>query len=340
MIVCELESAESYVRIGWLALALGVLFLAYDLLAYFAPTAILILLFRRKWPHAMLAGVLILIPSFINKAALLHAGWDPRNENTRVYDLIVNAYLHPPATLGAWWHHIKDTPWSMVRVFFTSNFIILPALFLIVAGVNFASYERVRIRPAVRWVLLVGLGLFLFINLAPAYKGWQFRGVGLARIYQPIFGVMMVFILQVIERVRLPMSRAQALSGCGIAAAVLNSAIVFGPVTKNPAAAWVYWRFYMHAPRPMMIDNLKLFGRRPLGFCNRKIKIQNPPPRILGAGRPKKIPLAQRPPKHKRATTTTAAKPLTKAQKARLKANAKATAPSARAIFAAPCRDG
>src|SRR4029077_874019 len=104
----------------------------------------------------------------------------------------------------------------------------------------------------------------------------------LARIYQPIFGVMMVFILQVVDRVRLPLSRPKILTGCGVAAAVLNSTIVFGPVTKNPAAAWVYWRFYMHAPKPMLIDNLTLFGRRPLGFCNRKIKIENPPPRILG----------------------------------------------------------
>jgi hypothetical protein len=333
MIVCELESADSYRKIALLSLGLGVLFLAYDLFAYFAPTALLILLPRRKFLHAGVAAVLMILPSLINKAALLHAGWDPRNENTRVYDIILNAYFHPPA-LGAWLRHVSDTPISFIQVFFTSNFITLPALFLLAVTINLATLGRTRMGPAVRWILLTALGLFLFINLAPPYKGWQFRGVGLARIYQPVFAAMLVFILKVIQRewefLRIGTSRSQAVMGCALAIAVINLTLVFGPLMKSRVAAWIDWKFYMHASRPMMNDNLALFGRRPLGFCNKKIKIQNPPPRILGAARVKKIPLAQRKPKRKHHPATTTSPTTIKAT----------TAPSSRANDAMLFRDG
>jgi hypothetical protein len=45
-----------------MALLLGVLFLGYDLMPLFAPPAIVILLLRRKWIHAAVAAVAIVIP--------------------------------------------------------------------------------------------------------------------------------------------------------------------------------------------------------------------------------------------------------------------------------------
>ena len=294
MLVYELQSADSYRRVGLLSLLLGILFLAYDLLPYFAPAAMLVLAFRRKFVHAILAAALMYIPSLINKAALVHAGADLSNENSRLYNVILNAYFYPPA-LRIWLRHVSDTPWSLVRVFFLSNFIFLPAMFVLAVIVNLLAPSRAAMGPAVRWILLSGLGLFLFINLAPPYKGWQFRGISVARIYQPLFAAMLVYILAVIQKTteqhRPPAKWLAAMVGV---ISLINASIVFGPVTKNPLAAWTYWKFYSHAPQPMMNDNLALFGRRPLGFCNKKIKIQNPPPRILGAGRYKKPPLAVR----------------------------------------------
>jgi hypothetical protein len=284
---------------------------------------------------------------------LIHAGADFSNENSRLYSLIVGAYLHPPA-LTVWLGHISDTPWSLVRVFFFSNFIFPPVIFLLAVIVNLRLQQRAAMGAAIRWIMLSGLALFLFINLAPPYKGWQFRGSGLARIYQPLFGAMLVFTLIVIQRMserrsRLPEAKPVA---CLFAAlSLLNASIVMGPATKNPLAAWTYWKFYNHASRPMMNENLVLFGRRPLGFCNTRIKIDNPPPRILGAARHNKPPLEQRRktkaqllreqhqkaaqpkvrPKKKRAATSPSASPPT---------TAPAADPSARAVVAALCRDG
>src|SRR5439155_26718917 len=56
MLVYELQSADSYRRVGLLSLLLGILFLAYDLLPYFAPAAMLVLALRRKFVHAILAA--------------------------------------------------------------------------------------------------------------------------------------------------------------------------------------------------------------------------------------------------------------------------------------------
>src|SRR5439155_12253476 len=97
MVVYELQSADSHRRVGLLSLLLGILFLAYDLLPYFAPAAMLVLAFRRKFVHAILAAALMYIPSLINKAALVHAGADLSNENSRLYNVILNAYFYPPA---------------------------------------------------------------------------------------------------------------------------------------------------------------------------------------------------------------------------------------------------
>jgi hypothetical protein len=331
VIVYELQFARSYARVAALSLLLGILFLAYDLLPYFAPAAFLVLALRRKFLHALMAAVLMIVPSVINKALLVHAGADFGNENSRLYSVIVNAYFHPPA-IKVWLWHISDTPWSLVRVFFLSNFIFLPALFLVAVVANWWSGAKAPMGPAVWWILLTGLGLFLFINLAPPYKGWQFRGSGLARIYQPLFTAMLVFILVVFQRIcddGLLGAAARAGACLMAVTALVNASIVLGPATKNPLAAWTYWKFYTHAPRPMMNKNLALFGRRPLGFCNTRITIQNPPPRILGAGRkPSRARLEREARLHPEKLTRAQRKRVRQWQRQRQRQRHAATAPS------------
>ena len=324
----ELESTASAACVALLSLLLGVLFLAYDLMPFFAPAAVLILLGRRKFAWAAIAVPLMLLPSFINKQLLIHlAGMDFANENSRFYNVILDAYFHPPA-LSAWAGHVSGTPWTLVKSFFYSNFVFLPALFLIVAGVN-AATRRVAMGPAVRWVLLTGLGLFLFINLAPPFRGWQFRGDGMSRLYQPIFAAMILFIAEFVQHAG---EVRKCLAGVVAATVVINASIVLGPAMRNPLAGWTYLRFYAHAASPQLNKNLELFGRRPLGFCDPSIAIDNPPPKHKGpkaATKPAKVRhhKVKPPKKHLKKKHHPAATDL-------------AGDPSARAVVAAPCRDG
>jgi hypothetical protein len=101
----------------------------------------------------------------------------------------------------------------------------------------------------------------------------------MARIYQPTFAAMILFIASVAQHHR------KYLNGAVAVASVINASIVLGPMTMNPLAGWAYLKFYAHAPSPQMSRNLELFGRRPLGFCDKSITLDNPPPK---------------PPKHKR----------------------------------------
>src|SRR5207248_144351 len=110
-----------------------------------------------------------------------------------------------PATLGAtmivYELQSADSYPRVAVLALLLGILFLPAMFLIALIVNRATGWRVPMGPAVRWVLLTALGLFFFINLAPPYKGWQFRGVGVSRIYQPVFAAMLVHVLAVTESI-------------------------------------------------------------------------------------------------------------------------------------------
>ena len=49
-----------------------------------------------------------------------------------------------------------------------------------------------------------------------------------------------------------------------------NLTITFGPIARVPWAGNIYQRFYFHAFLESMDTNLARYGRRPLGFCDRK----------------------------------------------------------------------
>jgi hypothetical protein len=324
----EIDLSPALPRACLFAVFLGILFTGYDLLVYFAPAVVVILLLKRRWLWLVPVIVLMLLPEWLNKFLLVHvAGLNFDNENSRLYMTILTAYAHPPA-IATWARHVSPVFESFFKVYFFSNFTFLPALFLVAIAGNLLLRRRgISMEANQRWVLLSGLGLFLLINLAPPYRGWQFRGYGMARIYQPVFGVMLLYIAQVVQRFwdeRLgntaesgtgremrpasqfpppPVGRGRAgvevgagarslalLASVG-AVVLVNASIALGPITLNPLAGWAYNAFYHHADQPQLLHNLALFGRRPLGFCNRSIKIQNPPPRHHG---PKKLTRAQR----------------------------------------------
>jgi hypothetical protein len=282
IILIEIERQPSTPRVALLALALGIVLLAYDLLPFFGPPMIGMLLFRRRWLATAIAILLILTPSVINNFLLYHWAKMPlHNQNTQAYADVVQAYMQP-IHFGYWRRSLAEVPRNFAYNYFACNFLFLPALFLVLLIVNRLTL-RLRLTLAEKGVLLMTLLLFAFLNLAPPHEGWQFRGIAVARIYQPVFVVFLLFALRFVqsawhERQRM---RRPLIGLVGVTAAA-NAAIVLGPALHLRVADEAYFAFYRHATHPMFLENLDRFGRRPLGFCDTSITIENPPPRRKG----------------------------------------------------------
>jgi hypothetical protein len=65
-------------------------------------------------------------------------------------------------------------------------------------------------------------------------------------------------------------------AGATAVVTVANAIVIFGPVLRIPLADRVYFTFYHHAQTYALTKNLDTFGRRPLGFCDTSITIENP----------------------------------------------------------------
>ena len=277
LLLREIEKSEPARRVAVLALLLGVLFLAYDLMPLFAPPAVLILLLRRKFRHAGVAVNMLVLPMLLT-AALIAWKYDVpfRNKNTQAYYDILQAYMHPrdPAEWAALASH---APLDLLRTFFFSNFWFLPTLFLLILILNRFTI-RLCMTAAEKWLLLTTLLLFAFINLAPPTPGWPFRGSGVSRIYQPAFAAMVLFIAWWMQAAWEARSGSFRLAAGALAVVTIaNAAVVFGPVLHLRLADRVYFDFYRQAESLALTKNLNTFGRRPLGFCDTSITIENPP---------------------------------------------------------------
>jgi hypothetical protein len=136
-------------------------------------------------------------------------------------------------------------------------------LFVVVLVI--ARRANVRALAAPEIALLISTGaIFLFNNAAPPYYGWQMRGEWVARLYQPVF----VVFLMAAARVLAAVPHSTLLRAAIVTVVVANAAIVFGPVTMTRLGPFAYHKFYEHSPEHFFLDNLRKFGRRPLGFCD------------------------------------------------------------------------
>ena len=285
-LIWEIEKSESIRRVALLALMLGVLFLGYDLLPLFAPPALIVLLLRRRFARAAVAAVAMILPALLCLALLAWKyGLLLENDNAGIYGNMLRAYFSP-AGFSSWLQVASRAPAVLLRTYFFSNFCFLPALFLLTQIVNRFTL-RLRMIGAERWLLLTTLLLFLFVNLAPPVPGrWQMRGSGMSRIYQPAFVAMILFIarwmqaaweVRDVRDVRGARAQARRWIAAGIALTTFaNAAVIFGPALHVPLADRVYGSFYHHAETYALSKNLDTFGRRPLGFCDRTIKLENP----------------------------------------------------------------
>jgi hypothetical protein len=240
------------------ATMMGIAFLAYDLLPFFLPAAMLILIVRRRYTWTVAAALLAVLPTLVVLATFRAMSLDVSNSNTSTYGAIVNSYLHPLWN-AEWAGILERLPLVLLSNFLFSNFVFLPLLFVIVLAIRRGK----GLGAPELAILTAALALFLFNNAAPPYYGWQMRGEWIARLYQPIF---VVFLLAV-GRALQAMPQSKALKAFIVAAVIGNAAIVFGPITLTRFGPWAYLRFYQHAPTTYMLDNLRLYGRRPLGIC-------------------------------------------------------------------------
>lgn len=261
MLLYRLNEATNANEVVAASLLLGIVSLGYDFLPFFAPAAVLVLVYRRRIAWIVVSCALMLAPTLVVAALFIAIGVPVVNSNTVMYLTIVNAYVHPD--IASWFHLIASLPAVFASNFVFSNFVILPLLFVAAMGVEWKRGIAALYVPDMA-LLLASLALFLFNNAAPPYYGWQMRGMWIARLYQPVFPAFLLAIARVTER--LPGDRSWRLAV--MASVILNATIAFGPVLLNPVAAFVDHEFYAHSAPQAMIVNLRRFGRRPLGVCS------------------------------------------------------------------------
>jgi hypothetical protein len=244
------------------------------LLPFFGLAALMIVLFKKQ--YRQLPGVLLGLfgPQLIVLGLLkVFFKIDFHNSNTDAYFNVLYSYLHPP-DLEHWLPVLKDLHVVTFNNFFFSNFLFLPLLFLLLWLLQWFAM-RVPMHRAVKAVLLAVALVFLFNNLAPPYTGWPLRGSWIPRLYQPVFVVMLLYSVQVLQAVTASRSSVKA-AGLLLFCATLigNAAISFGPVFNSSFTAEIYHRFYRHASPQSMTDNLTRYGRRPLGLCSEAFPIK------------------------------------------------------------------
>ncbi|HKV09041.1 MAG TPA: hypothetical protein VJ725_12935, partial [Thermoanaerobaculia bacterium] len=199
-----------------------------------------------------------------------------QSSNTQAYGNIVGSYLSlgslTEESLRTWGRLLTSLPEIALDVFLYSNFLFLPLLFLL--GLLAARWlpKEIRIVPRAEvCVLIAAVLLFLFTNLAPPYPGWQLRGSWLARLYQPVFGVMISTLAALFARADLlPRRLRTVLWGALAITLAADLWIVFGPLLGSTRLSQtVYHRFYRHDKPTAYEETLATYGRRPLGFCGR-----------------------------------------------------------------------
>jgi hypothetical protein len=267
-----LQREDRIRRVAFISTLMGIAYLGYDLIFFFLPASLLVLLVRRRRPIAALGSLCCQMAPLALWLLYLSYGLHQHLENTNsgVVDSVVQSYLHP-INIAQWLPLLHAAPDIGLANYFGANFLFLPALFLALLAINPVT-SRVRFQTAELALLAVTLSLFLFNNLAPPIAGpWQMRGSWVARLYQPVFPAFIYFSARWFQA--LPPLRRTGRLGIGailLAATVGNCLVVFGPILDNPwtVSEEAFYRFYDHNPAHDTYEaNLSRFGRRPLGFC-------------------------------------------------------------------------
>lgn len=268
-LLLELPAARP-ARLALLSLVLGVIYLSYDFHAYFLPASLLLLVWHRRFAGAALSLALQVLPLTLWLWVLKNVVHVPlENSNTAVYRSIPASFLDPRALAEAL-PRLAALPATAADAFFGANFLFLPLLAAAAWALDF-SWKNFTHHRAVPVLLAAGAALFALCNLPPPHSGpWNMGGSWIARLYQPLFPAL-VFSLAWWWQELLP--RAPFARHCRLAlvATLLlgNAFICFGPAAAVPLpiAETAFYRFYDHTDLHWVYErNLRVFGRRPLGF--------------------------------------------------------------------------
>lgn len=273
VLLWKLDEAVGQLRSGLYALSMGLLFLAYDLMPFFGAAACLLLLWRRAWIRLLVSLCLLPLPSIAVNLILQHVyGVNPSNPNSNSYSIVINSYL-TGLQWDSWLPILRDVPRLFAVIYLDSNFLFLPLLFIALLLLNLIA-PRLWLNRVESTLLLAVLAVFLINNLAPPYSGWQMRGDWIARIYQPVVVVFLSFASRLSAAPDLN-RHMRVWIGLFVALTVLgNAAITFGSILGLGIADYTYYRFYRHSTPTALSENMQKFGRRPLGFCVKKVKIR------------------------------------------------------------------
>ncbi len=245
---------------------MGLLFTGYDLFIMFMPALFFYYLFQKNLKWAFLSAVVLFLPQILVEMVLQSAGVHMHNENKDLYALIIRSYF-TGFSFPDLWLHITLLPEILWFNLLDAGFYCLPVLFFISFIVGRFVYGF-ALNTVERSILLGIACLWLFLNLAPTYAGhWQLRGIDIARIYQPVFIVMMMYpvrfmaLFQATHPLRWRSSVAALIIYAGITL-WLN----MGGWYRNTYTQTMYYRFYRHSDPDAYFKNIELYGKHPLGL--------------------------------------------------------------------------
>jgi len=265
-----LDGSDDQWQLALISVGMGVLYLGYDLFAFFLPASVVLLCWRRRPVGALLSPVLQALPLFCWATILSHRFHQPlTNSNSEAFGAVLTSYLHVH-DYALWWEVAKTAPAIGFNVFFGANFLFLPTLFVLLLLFN-ALTSRISFHPVELCLLGAGAAIFLFNNLAPPYAApWVLRGEPYARLYQPVFPALILFAARWFQALppltpRLRLGIGAAILACGVG----NLLIIFGPILDNPwgISETAFYAFTTSGQSHAVYEgNLERYGRRPLGF--------------------------------------------------------------------------
>ncbi len=266
IIMTRLEAGIPLKKSIYLWLLIGFLFTGYDLFIMFIPAIFFFYIFRKEYSRAILSAFIMFLPQVLVELALQSYGALFHNNNKDLYKVIFSSYFNnfSLADLG---RHIIALPDIFFENLFNTSFFILPSLFLLVYvfARSIYKFELNRIEVS---IFLGILWLWLFLNLAPTYESyWQLRGVNIARIYQPVFIPMLMYLVRFTNYI-IPLDQWKGriygmllFFGFGICL-WLNLGGWYG----NKFTQSMYYNFYRHSESDAYFKNIEQYGKRPLGF--------------------------------------------------------------------------
>lgn len=255
---------------------ISILFTAYDLFIFFYPAILLIYLSKCQWKKIFLSLPIMLLPQMLVVIWLKQSGiTELKSDNSGLYLTIIKSYFNV-TDMHSWAEILIKVPKILLMNFLDSNFWILPILFIVI--IIWGAFKKLTFNNIETSILVSALIVFLFNNMAPWYAAdFQMRGEWIARIYQPIFIVLIMYIVRFSSLI-FKATQIQKyifislIVSCFIGNIILN----LGVALKSNFTQWAWHAFYQHSDPSTMQKNLKTFGVRPIGFPDSKTQTTKP----------------------------------------------------------------